>query len=82
MAAYEVIGDLDIDIRVGDRFYNFKNPDVVYEVIALASNSDTLEDEVIYGTSPTHCFSRTLREFKQVLRLNTGEIIPRFVQVK
>jgi hypothetical protein len=71
-----------MEIKVGQRYKHWKGN--VYTVIALARNSDTLDEEVIYqgeysdsefGENPV--WTRSLAEFVERVEVE-GRVTPRF----
>lgn len=71
-----------MEIKAGQLYRHYKGK--TYTVLALARNSDTLEDEVVYqgeysdpefGENPV--WTRPLKEFIEVVEIE-GKMIPRF----
>lgn len=34
--------------KIGEKYSHYKNPDKTYEIVCLAKNTETLQDEVVY----------------------------------
>ena len=72
-------------IKVGQKYRHYKDPAHIYEVIALAKHSETLEDMVVYRTlydNPvSDCWARPISMWSQTVQFG-GRPVQRFTLVE
>ncbi|MES2224113.1 MAG: DUF1653 domain-containing protein [Patescibacteria group bacterium] len=71
-----------MEIKVGD-IYKHSKKGGTYKILAIAKDSETLEDLVIYETlyenDLAKIWARPLSNFTEIVEVN-GEMVPRFVK--
>lgn len=67
----------------GQRYYHFKNPNIIYTVIGLALDmNNNSKIRVVYINEHTkELFIRDEKEFKDILQFDDGETINRFTNI-